>query len=305
MGPEPLRRYSAMSLGRTGTRSIGLPTPSAWRRASRIAATIAGVTEMHGGSPTPLAPSGACGSGSSIERGHDVGHVEERRQQVVGEAGVADPAVDLDDLLHHGQPQALGDAALDLAEHRQRVERPADVLGGGDLHDLDEAELRVDVDDGAVGDEGERHVAVALTVVVELLGRAVVVLDASRRSATPADVRRRRGPAASPIESTTSVPSMTKRSGSIPWAAPTCSNSRSRTARHAASTAPPLIHVWRDADVEPAEPIWVSIGSSTTTSTPSTVRAICWAIVTKPWPTSDVANFSVATPSASWQRAVE
>ena len=31
-----------------------------------LAATIAGVTEMHGGSPTPLAPSGACGSGSSI-----------------------------------------------------------------------------------------------------------------------------------------------------------------------------------------------------------------------------------------------
>ena len=46
-----------------------------------------------------------------------VGHVEERRQQVVGEAGVADAAVDLDDLLHHRQAEALGDAALDLAEH--------------------------------------------------------------------------------------------------------------------------------------------------------------------------------------------
>ena len=33
--------------------------------ASRIAATTAGVAEMHGGSPTPFAPSGACGSGSS------------------------------------------------------------------------------------------------------------------------------------------------------------------------------------------------------------------------------------------------
>ena len=82
-----------------------------------MAATMAGVTEMHGGSPTPLAPSGACGSGSSIERRDDVGHVEQRRQQVVGEAGVADPPVDLDDLLHHRQPEALGDAALDLAEH--------------------------------------------------------------------------------------------------------------------------------------------------------------------------------------------
>ena len=31
-----------------------------------MAATIAGVDEMQGGSPTPLAPSGASGSGSSI-----------------------------------------------------------------------------------------------------------------------------------------------------------------------------------------------------------------------------------------------
>ena len=49
-----------MSCGRTGQRSIDFPT------ALRIAATIAGVTEIHGGSPTPLAPIGACGSGSSI-----------------------------------------------------------------------------------------------------------------------------------------------------------------------------------------------------------------------------------------------
>ena len=83
----------------------------------------------------------------------------------------------------------------------------------------------------------------------------------------------------------------------------TCSKRRSRTRRHAPSTAPPLIHVCRDADVEPAEPISVSIRSSTTTSTPKTVRAICWASMTKPWPTSDVANLSVATPSASVQRA--
>ena len=59
-------------------------------------------------------------------------------------------------------------------------------------------------------------------------------------------------------------PSITSRSGSTPWRPPTSSNSRSRTARQAASTAPPLIHVWRDADVDPADPICVSIGSSTT-----------------------------------------
>ena len=69
---------------------------------------MAGVDEMHGGSPTPLAPSGACGSGSSISVATTVGHVEHRRQQVVGEAGVADAAVDLDDLLHHRQARGPG-----------------------------------------------------------------------------------------------------------------------------------------------------------------------------------------------------
>ena len=65
---------------------------------------------------------------------------------------------------------------------RQRVERPPDVLRRGDLHHLDQPELGVDVDHGAVGDEGERHVAVALPVVVEVLGRAVVVLDRLART---------------------------------------------------------------------------------------------------------------------------
>ena len=94
---------------------------------------------------------------------------------------VADPTVDLDDLLHHREPETLGDAALDLAVHRQRVQHPTDVLGGGDLDDLDQPEVGIDVDDGAVGDERERRVAVALAVLVEVLGRRVVVLARSRR----------------------------------------------------------------------------------------------------------------------------
>ena len=90
---------------------------------------------------------------------------------------------------------------------RQRVERPPDVLRRGDLHDLDQPELGVDVDDGAVGDEGERRVAVALPVLVEVLGRAVVVLDGLVERARR---RWRRRPAMrrSPIESTTSAPSI-------------------------------------------------------------------------------------------------
>ena len=112
---------------------------------------------------------------------------------------------------------------------RQRVERPPDVLRRGDLHDLDQAELGVDVDDGAVGDERERGVAVALPVLVEVLGRPVVVLDGLL------EARRRRVASAT---GTRSAPDRVddvacrrspSRSGSMPCAAPTCSNSRSRT----------------------------------------------------------------------------
>src|SRR5206468_2065927 len=48
------------SAGRTGTRVSATP------EAARMAATTAGVDETVGGSPTPFAPKGAPGSGSSI-----------------------------------------------------------------------------------------------------------------------------------------------------------------------------------------------------------------------------------------------
>ena len=56
------------------------------------------------------------------------GHVADRRDQVVvqvlGAAG--------DVLLHQRHADALGDAALDLALDQRRVDRAADVVGGGD-----------------------------------------------------------------------------------------------------------------------------------------------------------------------------
>ena len=52
-------QLSTMCSGRTGTRVNGRPV------AARIAATIAGVDEIVGGSPTPRRPYGACGSPSS------------------------------------------------------------------------------------------------------------------------------------------------------------------------------------------------------------------------------------------------
>src|ERR1700730_14226644 len=62
---EDLRRRRghgrAMSAGSTGTRTQAAPL------AARMAATTAGVEEMVGGSPIPLAPKGASGSGSSTK----------------------------------------------------------------------------------------------------------------------------------------------------------------------------------------------------------------------------------------------
>ena len=111
------------------------------------------------------------------QRCDDVGHVEKGREQIVREVAVADHAVDLDDLLHHGQAEPLGDPTFDLAEHGQRIECPSHVLRRGDLDDLHEAQLGIDVDDGAMGHEGERRVAVALAVLVEIFGRRMAVLD--------------------------------------------------------------------------------------------------------------------------------
>ena len=87
--------------------------------------------------------------------------------------------------------------------------------------------------------------------------------------------------------------------------AATCASRWSRTASQAFSTAPPDIIVWRLAEVDPAEPIDVSAGATSTSCTPRTVRAICCASVTNPWPTSAAAQVTVASPSSSRQRAVE
>ena len=66
------------------------------------------------------------------------------------------------DLLHHRQAEALRGSTLQLALHGERVDRLADVLRGRELHDLQQAELCVDVDNGAVRGERVLHVGVGL-----------------------------------------------------------------------------------------------------------------------------------------------
>ena len=104
--PQP---YTMSRGSRAGTRAQAAPV------AARIAATTAGVDEIVGGSPTPFAPNGRAGLGLLDQHRLDRRRVERGRDQVVGEARVADPALVDDQLLHHREPDALGDAAFDLA----------------------------------------------------------------------------------------------------------------------------------------------------------------------------------------------
>ena len=72
-------------------------------------------------------------------------------------------------------PEALGDAALDLALDLGRVDRAADVVGGDDPQDLDGAELEIDLDVGDLGGEAVGRVGAALAVAAERRARRVEV----------------------------------------------------------------------------------------------------------------------------------
>ena len=69
-------------------------------------------------------------------------HVEQRGDQVVRERRVAHEPVDHLDLLHHRESEALGAAAVDLAEHGVGVHPEADGLDGH--HDVGEEHGGVD-----------------------------------------------------------------------------------------------------------------------------------------------------------------
>ena len=67
------------------------------------------------------------------------------------------------------------------------------------------------------------------------------------------------------------------------------SSSWLRTPSQAPFTAPPVIQICREAADDPASPMSVSAGRTTTASTPSSVRAIWACTATMPWPHSDAA----------------
>lgn len=74
----------------------------------------------------------------------DARHIHGRRHLVVGEIGVEDVAVAIDNLLGQSLPQALGDATLDLAFDIGRINRKADVLRDDVTVDRDHAGAVID-----------------------------------------------------------------------------------------------------------------------------------------------------------------
>ncbi len=148
---------------------------------------------------------------------------------------------------------------------------------------------------------------VALAVVVEADGRPMAELDELVEAPTGATSGS--ATSTSPFIETTRPSRMESASAATPCVRATSAMICARTASHASLTAPPDIQVWRLALVEPAEPMRVSARSSTMSSAPSgrsnTVRANCWAIVTKPCPTSAHAHFTEITPSTTVHEAVE
>ena len=79
-----------------------------------------------------------------------------------------------DVFLHQRHADALRDATLDLALGQQRIDRPADIVGGGDLDELYGSQPNVDLefrDLRAVAVDG---VGSALPVGIERLGRRII-----------------------------------------------------------------------------------------------------------------------------------
>ena len=119
-------------------------------------ATAAG-TPTTGGSPTPLAPKGPSGAGTStisvVDRrdGVDGGH------RVLDEGARAQLAVVVvGELLEERPAEALRDAAEQLAGDERGVQGAADVLGDDVVQQRHRAGLAIDADVGEVGGRARR-----------------------------------------------------------------------------------------------------------------------------------------------------
>ena len=133
-----------------------------------------------------------------IERGRD----DVRRQPVVEVAAVAQL-----DLLDRRVADRLERAALDLALGEDRVDDPADVVGGDDVADVDLAGVEVDVDARDAGRPAERRVGVAAVgrvVEADARVRLEALVDAER-AVRPRERRGRSSANGPPVAASTSV----------------------------------------------------------------------------------------------------
>ena len=279
--PPPCLIAASTRVGVAGT--VVTSTPVAWRMALRIAGAV-GISTC---SPSPLAPNGPSGSGTSIRIDLDRRHVADGRDQIVvqvlGAAG--------DVLLHQRHADALRDAALDLAFDQQRVDRLADIVRGGDLDQLHRAELacRPRVRRSA------RHSHRRHRACPGPWRRAA--RSADRRSRSPRTRSRRHRPASaarsmrlrcSPSR-TTSDRAVEGKLGRVPrrWR----SAGSFRAARAPAfSAALPETKVCRDAEVLPASGVIAGVARSSAgmlpSGRPSASAQICAITVFEPWPIS-------------------
>ena len=226
-----------MCSGRTGTRVRSRPV------AARSAAATAGGVEMFGGLAHALEAVRRLGVGVLEDLDPHGRHVEHGGQQVVGERRVEDLAV-----ARPGSPRAAPGRAPGRCRPRSGPRAPAGSSPArppGWWRGRRRARGR-----GRSRRRRRRGGPRRRTAGARRPGR-------SRRAG------RSRGGATRPSPRSTSSPRTSARrsrmassdSGSGPPSRSAASASvRSRTASHAAFTAPPVTYVWREAELEPAEP---------------------------------------------------
>ena len=149
--------------------------------AAAIALATAPGTPTTGASPTPLAPYGPSGTGTSTISVSIEGTIDGRRHRVVDERAGGELAVAVvDELLEQRPAESLGGAAAHLALDQRRVQGAADVLGDDVAEHGDRAGVGVDADVREVGGRlrGLR------------LGDAAVALDRRVGAAEAEDLRR-------------------------------------------------------------------------------------------------------------------
>ena len=154
-----------MRCGRAGIWRIETPV------ACRMAPRIAGAAGTSAGSPTPFAPKGPSGSGASIRMTSILGTSPKVGNEIIVQ--IFRPARNI--FFHQGEPDALGDAAMDLPLHQGRIDGAPDVVGRDEAVEPDRAEPHVDIERHDLGGKAVGRVGHPLALDVERFRRRVEI----------------------------------------------------------------------------------------------------------------------------------